>query len=505
MIKKVIPMRKATPTASIEAEQSVLGGLMLENRKWADISRIVRDVDFYEPKHKVIFAAIQALAEKGIPFDIITLATALEDTGLIDQVGGWPYLGRLPRDTPSSANIDYYAMIVRVRSLERRREAAIEKADHDQAAVITATIKVLQSQQPDKSLLADYVSAASLDKYSFSRTWLVEKFLEQGRVYEFFGKYKEGKTLAVIDLAASLSLAHLWANRRTVQCLVVWVAGEAVDDVKMRLQAWRLHYGITEPMPFYIRVKPVYLTDQEFASRLASEIELWKQHHPELPVLLILDTVARCMAPGADENSMMGLGAFINNLLDLVVRPCQATAVCVHHSGHGDSERSRGHSSFPAAVDGSVKVSMDRSQGPPIISVTPVTSRSTPGDDRFSFRLEVQELPGEDNFGNPIASPVLRYLEDYQPPASVEPLGKAAQTALSILRRLLSGQTGTATGVPVIQWRQAFYDTSPESTPDSRKHRWNRAIRDLQDKGMIVLTGLNHTTVTLPTEAPDDA
>jgi hypothetical protein len=489
-------MRKVTPTASIEAEQSVLGGLMLDNRKWADVSRIVSDADFYEQRHKLIFAAMRALMEKGIPIDVITLATALEDAGLIEQAGGWTYLGKLPRDTPSAANIDHYATIVRIRALERRREAAIEKEDHDQAAVITATIKVLQSQQPDKSLLADYVSAASLDKYSFSRTWLVEKFLEQGRVYEFFGKYKEGKTLAVIDLAASLSLAHLWANRRTVQCLVVWVAGEAVDDVKMRLQAWRLHYGVTEPMPFYIRVKPVYLTDQEFASRLASEIELWKQHHPELPVLLVLDTVARCMAPGADENSILGLGAFINNLLDLVARPCQATAICVHHAGHGDSERSRGHSSFPAAVDGSVKVSMDRSQGPPIISVTPVTSRSTPGDDRFSFRLEVQELPGEDNFGNPVSSPVLRYLEDYTPLAPVEPVGKTAREVLSLLQLLSVGKEEE--GILVTRWRQAFYDLKSDSTADARRQAWLRALRDLQERGLVELIGVNHTQARLP-------
>ena len=96
MSKKVIPMRKATPTASIEAEQSVLGGLMLDNRKWADVSRIVSDADFYEQRHKLIFAAMRALMEKGIPIDVITLATALEDTGLIEPAGGWAYLGKLP-------------------------------------------------------------------------------------------------------------------------------------------------------------------------------------------------------------------------------------------------------------------------------------------------------------------------------------------------------------------------------------------------------------------------
>lgn len=491
--KKIIPMRQPAPLTSIEAEQSVLGGLMQENNKWPEVSKIVKEADFFEPRHKLIYAAIGALAEKGIPIDLITLATALEDAGLIDQAGQWAYIGLLCRDTPSAANVIYYATIVRIRALERRRESAISKSDHDQAAALTAAIKALQSAQPDKSLLADYVTAASLDGQSFSRTWLVEKFIEKGRVYEFFGKYKEGKTLAVIDLAASLSTGWGWATRRTLQTLVIWVAGEASDDVKMRVQAWRLHHCVIDPMPFYIRVKPVYMTEAIFAERLAREIGFWQQQHPELPVLLVLDTVARCMAPGADENSMQGLGAFINNLLDIVVRPLQATAICVHHSGHGDSERSRGHSSFPAAVDGSIKVSMDRSSGQPVISVSPMTSRSTPGEDHFGFRLEVQELPGEDNFGNHIEAPVLRYLDDYRPCIQARRLGKHAQKALNLLQQELIGKADML----VIDWRQSFYDADPNTPQNSRKQNWSRALRELEAEGLIALTGIKNTLVKL--------
>lgn len=162
--------------------------------------------------------------------------------------------------------------------------------------------------------------------------------------------------------------------------------------------------------------------------------------NPELPVLLVLDTVARCMAPGADENSIQGLGAFINNLLDIVVRPTKSTAICVHHSGHGDSDRGRGHSSFEGAVDGIIKVCMDKGSGPPVITVASGRSRSTAGDDIFSFRVETQELPGEDNFRNPIDAPVLRYLEDYGPAKSEKRLKGNALEALHLLDDMITKQ-----------------------------------------------------------------
>lgn len=107
---------------------------------------------------------------------------------------------------------------------------------------------------------------------------------------------------------------------------------------------------------------------------------------------------------------MEGLGAFANNVIDLVARPTGCAGICVHHPGHADTERSRGHSSFSAALDGSIKVEMERSPvGPAIITVIPRDMRSAPSEP-LQFQAKVQELPGQDNFRNPISEPVLHYL-----------------------------------------------------------------------------------------------
>ena len=107
------------PPHSIEAEQSVLGGLMLDNERWDDVAeRVVAD-DFYTRPHRHIFTEMHRLQEMGNPIDLITLAESLERQGQLEIVGGFAYLAELSKNTPSAANISAYADIVRERAVVR--------------------------------------------------------------------------------------------------------------------------------------------------------------------------------------------------------------------------------------------------------------------------------------------------------------------------------------------------------------------------------------------------
>ncbi|WP_304639618.1 replicative DNA helicase, partial [Pseudomonas sp.] len=108
------------PPHSIEAEQAVLGGVMLENTAWERISELVSEADFYRHDHRLIFRALVRLAGRNQPFDVVTLAEDLDREGLIDQVGGLAYLGQLAKNTPSAANISAYAAIIRERATLRQ-------------------------------------------------------------------------------------------------------------------------------------------------------------------------------------------------------------------------------------------------------------------------------------------------------------------------------------------------------------------------------------------------
>ncbi|MBV5274685.1 MAG: intein-containing replicative DNA helicase, partial [Lamprocystis purpurea] len=106
-----------TPPHNIHAEQSLLGGLMLDNSTWDRIADMVVERDLYRREHRLVFRAIAKLAEADQPFDVVTLAETLERTGQLEPAGGLSYLGTLVNETPSAANIKAYAKIVRETSV----------------------------------------------------------------------------------------------------------------------------------------------------------------------------------------------------------------------------------------------------------------------------------------------------------------------------------------------------------------------------------------------------
>jgi len=107
------------PPHSIEAEQSVLGGLLLDNEALDRITDLLTEADFYRSEHKLIYQQITRLLERGRPADVVTVSEAIEQAGLTDETGGLAYLGELAANTPSAANIRRYAEIVRERAVLR--------------------------------------------------------------------------------------------------------------------------------------------------------------------------------------------------------------------------------------------------------------------------------------------------------------------------------------------------------------------------------------------------
>ncbi len=112
--------RLKIPPHSVEAEQSVLGGLMLSPESWDDVADRVMAEDFYRPDHRLVFSTMSELVEAKQPLDVITLSEALETRGELERVGSIAYLGELVKNTPSAANIQTYADIIRERSVLRQ-------------------------------------------------------------------------------------------------------------------------------------------------------------------------------------------------------------------------------------------------------------------------------------------------------------------------------------------------------------------------------------------------
>ena len=109
-----------TPPHSVEAEQAVLGGLLLDNSAWDKIGDFVSETDFYRADHRLLYQYISRLIEASRPADVITVAEALERGGKLADAGGLSYLAGLAQNTPSAVNIRRYAEIVRDRAVMRQ-------------------------------------------------------------------------------------------------------------------------------------------------------------------------------------------------------------------------------------------------------------------------------------------------------------------------------------------------------------------------------------------------
>lgn len=124
-----VPLSKKAPAAvdtlkipphSVEAEQSLLGGLMLDSQAWDQVAAQVQEADFYRLEHRLIFRVMVDLARNDSPFDVVTVMDSLKSINELDNAGGEIYLFELANNTPSVANIVAYAGIVRDKSVLRQ-------------------------------------------------------------------------------------------------------------------------------------------------------------------------------------------------------------------------------------------------------------------------------------------------------------------------------------------------------------------------------------------------
>ncbi len=115
------------PPHSIEAESSVLGGLLLDNAAWDRVGDVLKEGDFYRYEHRLIFAAIRDLVNANKPADVITVYEVLQSVGKADDVGGLSYLNSLAQFVPSASNIRRYGEIVRERAILRKLVTASDE------------------------------------------------------------------------------------------------------------------------------------------------------------------------------------------------------------------------------------------------------------------------------------------------------------------------------------------------------------------------------------------
>jgi len=242
------------------------------------------------------------------------------------------------------------------------------------------------------------VSASTMTDNPVQIEWLVENILEQGSLNLLFGEPASGKSLFALDWAFCMTAGMDWHDYRTKETDVVIIAGEGFAGMKRRLKALEVKYQMKAPEKLFISERPAQLQDEENAAFVADSI---KAICPN-PGLVIIDTLHRNM--DGDENSSKDIGKFINNL-DMHLKPLGAAILVVHHSGHGNKDRSRGSSSIRAAMDAEFSANKTDNS----ITLTCHKAKDFEALDPLQFTLKPTELGWFDEDDEPMTSVYLEY------------------------------------------------------------------------------------------------
>ncbi|WP_417473441.1 AAA family ATPase [Luteimonas mephitis] len=310
--------------------------------------------------------------------------------------------------------------------------------------------------------------------------WLVRSYVEADSLALLFGDPAAGKSFIAIDLACCIATGTPWHSNRTTPGAVFYIAGEGQNGLDRRFAAWS--QGNEIPLsgaPLFSSSRPAMLCNAKGAADVANAVEGIAEREGRNPSLIVVDTLARNF--GGDENSQEDMGAFIGNLDSFLRKSGEwnATVLVVHHSGHADKSRSRGSSALKGAVDAEYSATKDEN-GIVRIEATKMKDAKEPAP--VAFKMDVIELDGEDDDGEPITSVALRCV-DYAPPPKAGKVGRGKnQTlALSILAELVEEQRrfGPGEWVKIGSWR----DRAAAAGIDRK--RFYELRKTLEDAGRI--------------------
>jgi hypothetical protein len=402
------------PPHSIECEQSVLGGLLLDNSSWSRIADLISEPDFYRYDHRLIYRHINKLIQAGKPADVITVAESLERAAELANAGGIPYLGSLAKNTPSAANISSYAEVVQDRAVAREIQsiglrlrdamqlgASLEHLVEYQHELAEAS-KRLTSGQSSGLLSQDafWINEAST---TLDLPYVVKGIFGRGQLVVVWGPPGSGKSFVTLDMGAAVGAGVPWRGRRTKKAVVIYVAAES-SALYIRNRIAALKSERPEIQDSRVVVMPIAL-DLLHAEKgdVAAVIQAWRQlADNEEVALIIIDTLAVTFG-GGNENTPEDMGQYVANI-KRIIADTGCAVIVVHHCGKDEARGMRGHTALLAALD--AELAIDNADQPERILRTGKVRDGDGFTDLFAFRLRQVTL-GTDREGDPVTTCVV--------------------------------------------------------------------------------------------------
>jgi hypothetical protein len=329
---------------------------------------------------------------------------------------------------------------------------------------------------PAEPTRPDILSLADLDALP-APVWLVHGLVPERSLVVPYGPPKAGKTFVILSLGLHIAAGREWFGHAVQQGAVVYIAGEGVGGMSLRMKAMRARYGIAIDVPFWVIPRAVNLRVPAAVNALEATIRA--TIGPLQLRLLVVDTLARAM-PGADENSAQEVGSVIA-AADYLKDALRCTTALVHHEGKDGERGARGTSALRGAWDAAYQITGSGGRA----KMTVVDQKDAEAGQVLSFIMEQVQV----TIGRSSLVPVL----DEAPGADRDPHHAGGQTgiALQVLHDALAGSEaaivpwsadmpeGETSGLHIETWRRKFYEKMPTVSQEARKKAFQRSVENL--------------------------
>lgn len=303
---------------------------------------------------------------------------------------------------------------------------------------------------------------------------LIRGLLELDSVAVFFGESASLKSFLAISLSAAVATHRpFYGFEVREHGTVLYVAGEGQNGLRRRFRAWEIDSDFhLQDAPLYVSSRAVPFGDEAALSTVLPEADAITELDGP-PRLIVVDTLSRNLA--GDENSSYDMPAFIS-AVDKLRERYGSTILVVHHTGHGDKQRSRGHSSLKPALDFEYRFDREANGGPVRVTCTKSKDSAPPEPMQFRARgVELFDVLDED--GNAVTSAVLDREEYTEPEQPRQHRGKWKDHAVSVLQKL-EAEKAEGLGVLFETWKRTCQE-------EMSRQRFSEVSKKLQEEGRV--------------------
>ncbi|HPH98418.1 MAG TPA: AAA family ATPase [Anaerolineaceae bacterium] len=408
-------MSDPIPPSDIDAEQALLGSILIAPYLFDDLVAVVKAEYFYRDSHRWIWEAMNHLLESEQQIDQVTLCNALTTSGKLKEIGGPAYITGLINATPTSMHAESYAKIVREKAFKRK---ALEVATHlAQNAIQDKPLSEALQQMEEFFVSSSALSGATermvmtAEKLCLSEmgelTWILKDWIMAGGINLIAGMPAAGKSFLALDLAIGMASSGLaWDNRPVTQGKVLYhFLDGSYRGMRSRVLKLCHARGIQPPADLIFDFSPLNL-------KVTSEVLALRQRIHRLDAsVVIFDVMAKFM-PGADENSVAEISPMMNTLRE-IANQTGTTFILIHHLNKGGnpdlSYRVRGSSDILGSVDTAIVVAHENQHSAHAMrTIIPQKVRESMPPAQLQFQIESTEESIALRFSETNASELVR-------------------------------------------------------------------------------------------------